>query len=298
MEHKRHSSVKPGRSKKSGRFVTAVFIILSVALAAGILVLSPLGDYLSENVFPDLLSCCERVSGDQKIVSALKQQENLPSVLPTQPKASEKAHEVITIEETPFYILQMGAFTEKANAVSHAEEIRRLGAGGAVFQDGSVYRVFAAAYLDEASLMKVHAQVRGDGFEASPYITDKKGLKITLDGDKEAVDAVRNAVRIMNGIPTDLCRLCLSFDKGEAKEADICNALQAHMTELETGCSDLGRIRSEAISPILSLLKIYRENISTFLSEHDTIDVEILSGDLKYLQLSVIIDYILFFDQE
>ena len=153
MEHK-HVSSKTGNARKgSGRIGTAVFLIVSIVLIAGIVVLSPLGESLMTHVITPIASC-RSAGSDHSIVSALKQQEDVqatasPSIVP-----NSKKHETITIEERPFYILQMGAFTDAAAADQHASEILRMGAGGTVFQDGSVFRVFAAAYMDEASLKK------------------------------------------------------------------------------------------------------------------------------------------------
>ena len=59
-----------------------------------------------------------------------------------------------------------------------------------------------------------------------------------------------------------------------------------------------GSIKDGSADPIRELIKQYAEKLSTFLKEHDTIHTETLSGDLKYIQVSIIIDYILFFDQK
>ena len=247
---------------------------------------------------PDAPLSCKPSANDTDIVSALKQQDQLQTVEPTASAPTESAHKVITIEETPFYILQMGAFVNADDANLHADEITRMGAGGTVYQDGSIYRVFAAAYTNESSLMKVQSQVRSDGFEATPYITESRSLRITLDGDQQAIKLVSEAVQILNEIPNDLCALCLSYDKNEIDEKALINHLKEKKSEILTSAESLAQIKSSDVSMIPTLLKKYAKNISTFLDEHDTINKELFSGSLKQLQLSVIIDYILFFDRE
>lgn len=295
MEHRRYGS--PNKQlERSGGIGTALFIILSVALVAGIIVFSPIGDRLIGKPAAEALSCQSKNGADEKIVSALKNQDG--QTASPQPSPSEKVRKELNVEETPFYILQMGAFLAEEDAVQHADEIQRIGAGGTVFKDGSVYRVFAAAYTNEESLMKVHAQVRNDGFEASPYITEKKLLKITLDGDSGAADIIEKSIQLLDKVPTDLSGLCIAFDKGEHSLQETCRELETLEKNCEARLKEIQTIRSATVMPILELLTDYQQKISTFLKEHDTIEEKMMSGALKRLQLSVITDYILFFDQE
>lgn len=297
MEHKRRSGARNRSLSGSGKLGVALLIVLTLIVAAVVIVLSPLGDYLLTNVWNPVFSCAAEPESDEKIVSALKAQDEQPKPTET-PKPVEKERETITIDETTFYILQMGSFLNADDAETHAAEIRRMGAAGTVMVDGSVYRVFAAAYLDEASLMKVQSQVRSDGFEATPYITESRAMKITLDGDREAVASLREAVAILNDVPASLCGLCLQYDKGELDP----DRVKTQLKQLFGTCSDadlcVGRISDASVMPIAGLLAKYEENISTFLREHDTMDEKSLSSELKYLQFEVIKDYISFFDRK
>ena len=296
MEHKHYSATKPISRNKKNRIGTIVFVIISIVLLAGIAVLSPIGDYLMMHVISPIMSC--NTTADDTIVSALKQQESTKPTDTPSPTPSEKAHQVINIEEIPFYILQMGTFTDAKAADRHAGEIARMGAGGVVYKDGSFFRVFAAAYSDESSLMNVQSQVRADGFEATPYITESRAVRITLDGDRAAVDAITEASQLMNSIPSNMCALSISFDKKEIQEADLYEKLRDLQTSCNTVIDKTEQIDGKDISRITDLLKKYVQNISTFLDEHDTIQTEMISGALKHLQISVIVDYILFFDQK
>ncbi len=295
MEYKHHGVARKQHTK-SGEAGTVLFIILSLFLIAGIVVFSPIGDRIFGKPAAELLSCGTQNKEDDEIVSALNNQDKQQET--AQPSPSEKIRKELNVEETPFYILQMGAFLNEEDAVQHADEIQRLGAGGTVFMDGSVFRVFAAAYTSEESLMKVHAQVRNDGFEASPYITERKLLKITLDGDKDAAEILEKAVQLMHEVPTVLSDLCIAYDKGERDIRKVCEELEKERENCEICISAFKTIRSSSIRPVSDLLTEYQQKISTFLREHDTIEEKMLSGALKRLQLSVITDYILFFDQE
>lgn len=298
MEHRRRTSARSGKTGAGG-VGTAIFILLSIALIAGIIVLSPAGDFLLNHVLVPLFSC---TSSDKKedtdIVETLKHQDETTVTETPTPAPSEKIKQQIVLDETPFYILQMGAFTEQEAAQKRADEILRMGAGGVIFKEGAVFRVFAAAYTNEDALMKVQAQVRADGFEATPYIVERKALKLTLEGDKEAVRIVSDASKALGEIPTELCTIALSYDKGEIDAANLLDSIRS----LDQSCSErikeMQPIADPTVQPIKDLLNQYEENISTFLLEHDTIHTEMLSGELKRLQLELIIDYILFFDQK
>ena len=297
MEHKHHSFKPTGSRKSNSRFGTIFFLLVSIALIAGIVVLSPLGEYLMNHVITPIISCASS-NVDHEIVSALKQQEDSQATKSPSAKPTETAHEVITIEEIPFYILQMGAFTDAEAANQHAEEIRRMGAGGTVYKENSIYRVFAAAYTDDTSLKTVQSQVRADGFEATPYITESKGIRITLEGDIQAVSIVKEASQTMNRIPAEMCTLCLAYDKGEISDEMLLEELESKRSECTHATEEMGQLDTTDVDAIRDILQKYNQNISTFLDEHDTMESKMISGALKHLQLSMIIDYILFFDQE
>lgn len=299
MEYKRHKSRRSSNDQQHGGLGTALFAVLVIIILGVIIVLSPLGDYLYKNAILPVFSCVTEKNADRDIISALSQQEQeIPTQTPTATAPAEPKRETILVEETPFYLLQMGAFTDETAAAEHAEELRRMGAAGFVYEDGSAYRVFAAAYLDEGSLSKVQSQVRSDGFEATPFITDKKAAKLTLEGKESIVADVTKAAELLREIPIALCKACLSFDKQEMKEPDLMNLLNGMVADCETSERALYQLKADSIDDITKTLKIYRENISTFLAEHVTMNPEMFSGEFKYLQIQIILDYILFFDRK
>ncbi len=296
MEYKRHKANGKKKAEGPGAIGTAVFVILTIALIAAIVVLSPIGKYLNERVVSPLLSCANDEIRDDRIVSALTQQESKtpePTVKPM--KDTEKT--VLTINETQFYILQMGAFTDQETATRRSEELRRLGAGGTIRKEGNVFRVFAAAYLDEDSLMKVQSQVHADGFEATPYITEKYSVKLTLEGKKQDIETVKESTEMIGEIPVRLSKLCLQYDKNELSTTDILMELNGLDTNCKNMIEKIEALSNPTIKPLKVLIEKYEEYISTFSSLHDTIDTEAMSGMLKDLQLKCIIDYILFFEQ-
>jgi hypothetical protein len=158
--------------------------------------------------------------------------------------------------------------------------------------------VFAAAYLDEDSLIKVQSQVRSDGFEATPYITESYSIKLTLEGSGKDIETVKYSVEQIDHIPTELSLLSVKYDKKEISDEELSDELHKLMITCNETVEQLNLIQSTGITPIIDLLQKYQDYISTFLRLHDTIQKEEIGGVLKQLQLNCIIDYISLFEQK
>ena len=296
MEHRTGARTYTVRMKKRNLAVTSVVVLLSITLLAGIVTLSPLGDYLTEHVFLPIVSFFRpEQKEDQGIVSALKTQEQA-SASPTLSASPTPLENNLIVTETPYYLLQMGVFTEESRAMEHAEQIRAMGAAGLIYQEQSLYRVFAAAYRDEESLKKVQSQVRTDGFEATPYISEQNSVRIKLKGNATAVQTAESAITILGEIPDMLCDLSLQFDKQAIDGIQVKETIREMLTRLNEILQNCHDLPDESIEPLKTSLEKYQERISTFLKEHDTI-VKENAGDLKYLQIACIIDYIQFFER-
>ena len=122
MEYRTHTHARSVRLRRKNAAGTAVVVILSLGLIAAIVALSPLGTFLSDNVFVPLFQWFKGEDPDQKIVSALSQQENSASASPSAAPTEQPPKEIVlNVDEKPFYILQMGVFTDELAAEEHAE---------------------------------------------------------------------------------------------------------------------------------------------------------------------------------
>ena len=225
---RKHTRAQKGEGGAS-RLITAIVVMASIVLIGVMIWLSPLGPMLKEHVIDPIAAFVRGETRDSDIVSALKtqdEQQETPSPSPSAtPNPVKKTVE--TVHATPYYILQMGTFLETASAKEHAQKIMELGAAGVVYEDGAVYRVFAAAYTDEESLIKVQSQVRADGFEATPYITEQNTVKITLEGVEQAICDAQAAIGYLSTVPDELCKLSLSYDKGQVTAQETVQKLVA-----------------------------------------------------------------------
>lgn len=298
----RHNRTHPHSEEKNihNTAVTAIVVVLSVGLIALIVYFSPLGSLIQEHIIEPIASVIQIHHEDEAIVDALKSQDAQQTAAPTEQAAHEEPirKNVLTVTETPFYILQMGTYLDEKSANEHALQLRTMGAGGVVLHDETIFRVFAAAYRDEESLIQVQSQVRADGFEATPYITEHDSVNITFEGEERAVEQAKSAAEFLSTIPNDLSDLCISFDRNQIDSDTVFEKLENMSDQANEILKTFSDVNNNTLQPILSIVQKYANSISTFSEEHDTISSTDLSGALKRLQIETILDYIRFFDQK
>ena len=298
---RKHSGERRAEDVNGRSYVTLFVIIATIVLIIVMICLSPLGPTLKEHVVEPIAEIFRQNKSDSMIVSALKNQDEKTQTVSPSPTATPVPNqkEVLSVRETSFYILQMGTYLEEQAAKEHAAQIRQMGAAGVVVPDGSVYRVFAAAYADEDSLSKVQVQVRADGFEATPYINDSHTVKITLEGSDQGIADTKDAVAFLAEVPQSLCEISLAFDKQTLSIDEVRSKLAAMQSKAEIILNTFSvDTKDQTLKPILTVIEKYRDHISTFLKEHGTISMYEQAGFLKQIQIETIVDYIQFFNRE
>ena len=299
-KHIRHSKTQNGKHSKTKQSaaITAIVVILSIVLISLTIYLSPLGTLIQKHIVEPVKRVLEIDRADESIEAALKSQdETIVTASPTAEETnSPQQTTVLHIQETPFYLLQMGTYLDEKQAEERAEQILTMGAGGVVWKDEAVYRVFAAAYRDEDSLKQVQSQVRADGFEATPYITETNTLTITLQGEEDALRQAKEAIDFLSTIPENLSDMSLSFDRKQIDNDDVIEEMTKMSEKALTIINTLEQNQNDSLKPVLNVVQKYLDNISTFLEEHDNISLNEISGALKHLQIKSIMDYIQFFE--
>ena len=273
---------------------TILCILILIAFAAALFSLSPLGEKMQK----DAISWIESIQGT--CISAHKAEEVFaeataePSVEPTvNPQQKEK---VLYIEAVPFYMLQMGKYAKREDAVIVSAQNQAMGGAGYLWERKDEYRLIAAAYTDAESLQAVQQQIRNDGYMNEAFISDPKSMQVILNGDPEAIAYFESAVTVLSDCPMQLCEWTLKFDRKEMDREEIASKLKEMKQSVDKTVSDLQKIDSEDIEQICSVLDNYGNSISTFLKSHDSIKQDYYSGSLRYLQLELIDAYSRFFE--
>ena len=272
----------------TGRSV--VFILLCCALTVFLLSTSYLGDKLVEQyitpTFAKILG--KNMTPEPSGVPALAQvQEPMPVSTP----AMEKI--VFDLPETSWYLLQMGAYADPEEAHAQALTIQGMGAGGYIYEDEQGFsRVFAAAYLDQESLLQVQQQVRSSGYENTAYSIHPDGIQVTLSGQSTDAQKLKNAMETIQGVPQALTEYALKYDTNELTPSQ---AIQ-FMNELSVSLSAArqcfeGMRETTPVGKMDEYAAWIMDNISTFLAKSDTMNKIECGAAIKHFQIESILKY-------
>ena len=102
---------------------------------------------------------------------------------------------------------------------------------------------------------------------------------------------------LLTEVPNTLSDLSLSLDKETVDGAEYRQSLNELSDRISELLNQFQTFPSDSIKPFQTILEKYRNRISTFLQEHDTI-TKMNASECKLLQIECITDYILFFEQE
>ena len=282
------------RHRKTGRRYTGgsvVFILLCCALSAFLLGTSYWGDKLVNRY---IVPTFARIMGK----AATPEPSDLPVMAPssqqTNADASSAADKIVfELPETSWYLLQMGAYADPEEAHAQAQTIQSMGAGGYVYEDEQGFsRVFAAAYRDQESLLKVQQQVRSSGYENTAYSIHPDGIQVTLTGVSSDVQKLKTAAETIRDIPGILTDFALKYDE---KDLTPAQAIQ-FMNELSVSLS-AARLCFEGLKDTAPMGQMdeyagwIMDSISTFLAKSDTMNKIECGAAIKHFQIESILKY-------
>lgn len=228
----RYSRVTRNKSHR-GRQWLIVLLVVAVLVylgAAGIL-----GKAYSKWIAPWIM---ERASRTETPTEPPVSGEPAPS---SQPSGAKSEHVQIQMEGYTLYCLQLGAFSEKANAENLAASMQGRGAAGYIVED-TYFRVLAAGYTSQTDAENVAERIRTDeGMECSLYEMTCPGLNIEITAPSDIAEGLKGIVNDWSEMTTAWYDAFLHIDQGEwtANElTDMLSAqnttLQAHLVSLDT----------------------------------------------------------------
>ena len=271
-----------------------IALLITVGIAA-FLAFSPFGASIKERFIEPVLSCVKHPN-EPKSEQTAETMAQLTPAATEQPTEEPIEQQVISLQANPYYILQMGQYETESDALLVSAELQSMGGGGYIYDADNVYRLFVAAYTDADSLRSVQQQIQKDGFVSEAFITDAKSVNITLQGPKEAVEIFKVAADAMETVPNQLSEWTIAYDKQTKTQHEIKTDIQGILERTQDAIEQLKAIDSEDVEPVRRTLGTYEKELSTFLSEYDSINEKMYAGVLKHLQLSVILAYHAFFE--
>ena len=281
------------RHRKAGKRYTGasvMFILFCCAMTVFLLSTSYMGDKLVDRYVTPVFA---KIMGKDLLPepTQVPVMAQAPQFVPAATPAVEKI--VFTLPETSWYLLQMGAYADPEEAHTQAETIRRMGAGGYIYEDEQGFsRVFAAAYADQESLLQVQQQVRNSGYENTAYSIHPDGVEVTLSGESQDAQKLRSAMETIQGVPQLLTDFALKYDENgltPAQAIQFMNELAVSLAGAQQ-CLD-GLKENRPLAQLDEYVTWIMDSISTFLAKSDTMTKIECGAAVKHFQIESILKY-------
>ena len=288
MEY-RHRRRRRKYGNGAGRVVVALLV---VAAAIYVVSASALGTWLAQNVMAPVFTAVETAlmgkSGDGDPSGG--DAKATPGKSPV--GASNMASGQIELPGVTSYMLQMGVYSQRDNALSLASTMQGRGAGGYIIEDGGKYRVIASAYADEASLGAVREQLKEEGLDTAVYEFVVPGASFDVTAPQDSLADMEAAFAGLKEAQAAISELAIQFDKesmtpdqGRAEAARIlvdAEAARVDRTSLDPDNELLKMIDDGYASCIEALTALKDDTAKTFVD---------FSSKIKYNQIRITYEY-------
>lgn len=262
MEYRRRRRRRRSRSGGSGSGAGRVVVVL--LLAAGVIYLvsaSKVGTWLAEKVIAPVFATIEtalmgRDSGDDG------GDTQTGDGLVLNPDGGKQETASLQLPALDAYLLQMGVYSQQANAQTQAQLIRARGAAGYILQsDDGRYRVMASAYADAASLASVREQLTDEGIETASHQLTMAGAVFDVKGTADQIEVLEGAFSGFDAAIAAMGELAIRFDKDNMAIEDARPELRELRTTLENLLGQLGNIPEAGI--LTAVKTCYQAGISS-----------------------------------
>ncbi len=112
---------------------------------------------------------------------------------PSQEVSSNKITQTLQYPPFSIYAVQLGAFSEQANAVYQSQAVKTQGAAGYILLDQGLYRILATVFYEEADARSVKDNLLAQDIDAcvKPLVID--GLTLNITATAEQIAAIKAA---------------------------------------------------------------------------------------------------------
>lgn len=209
MEYRRKPVRRNRRKRRSDYTGGGMGVLLSLLLVAGIIyvaVSNAAGDWIESNIITPAMNVFDNGTANEKEKYSDKSDPVLTLNNDNEPSISEK----YTFNGLDCYMLQMGVFSSKENAMKLSSALKERGAAGYIYEDNSsegkvVYRVIASGYTDKESASNVRDRLIEEGTDCTVYsinpinaVFNLSAPEKTIETAKASFDAFPQMMQIMN----------------------------------------------------------------------------------------------------
>lgn len=216
---------------------------IGVLLIGGVLLYLAAAGYLgkaySQWIAPWIM---ERAAKTQETEATPPPQASAPAQT-DEPSGIASEHVQIQMEGQTLYCLQLGAFSERANAEALAASLREMGAAGYIVED-TYFRVLAAGYTSEADAEVVAERIRTEEeMEVGIYQMACPGLSIEITAPADIAEGLQAIVADWEEMAQAWYEAFLHTDKGEWSADQLTDMLSAQNATLQEHQNALERYR-------------------------------------------------------
>jgi len=282
------------RRKTKQRY--AAFILTALLLFVVIYVISAgtLGKFVSNLISPILIG-----TGDKDETNNLPGEDPLLTVPEDDPTENSTADTVkitapLKANALSMYAIQMGAFTDGANAETFAQELRSRGGAGFILNDG-FHRVLAIGFQSEEDAKKVRDELKVDGIESHVYKIASAGVNMNITATEANVNAIRSAYLLWENTFATLENLIIDLDSGTIGPKEAYDKIKNIHSSMEEKHLELQELNANQTNNVIlsGLVDLFRRGIQSFngiLSQNSS-DKVAISSKIKYTNIDMLIQY-------
>jgi len=157
----------------------------------------------------------------------------------SEPSGAASEHVQIQMDGYTLYCLQLGAFTEEANAADQAASLQGMGAAGYIVED-TYFRVLAAGYKSKADAESVAERIRTDeAMEVGIYEMACPGLNIEITAPADIAEGLRRIVADWGQMTDEWYQAFLNMDQGAWTADDLTDMLSGQSDVLQENINSL-----------------------------------------------------------
>lgn len=289
MEYTRRNKKRKRRRKERGEAGRALAALLMIAAIIYLVGASATGNWAAENLIAPAMEAIQSLFNRDSNTEKDPQTEDLAVSL-------TQGQSAITVELTLPAVyccaLQMGVYSDVANAEKQATSLQSAGAGGYILEDNGRYRVLAAGYATQAEAVEVKERLQGEGMDCTIYTlqADSATYRVSVESAQLAgVEAGFNAIYVAQQA---LTQAAIVFDRdGQTVEDGKAVSTQI-LAELNEGFSLLTAY-SGSNAMLNALLRCYVNcaDALSILTNSNSSTMAAFSASLKHTQLYVTDQY-------
>ena len=286
MEFRRRTRRRRSASGDGGGTAKAIIVLLVVAAVVYLISASAAGTWIAQQVlapaftaFDDFLQGAAAAKTPEAANTASPQASSIVS--------ADTVTGEIQLPAMECFALQMGVYSNEANADAQATALQHRGAGGYVMEDGGRYRVLAAAYSAEESLKQVREQLTAEGLESAVYVFPAPDSTLRVTASQAQLDGIAAGFSALDALQRDMASASLTFDQQQQSVQtgrDTAAALLTRLRDASTAFLAAASADNAVLQATKDCFDAYDEALSV-LAEYKTESFVDFSSKMKYTHI-------------